>query len=768
MPLGSSHQATLTPSVRVAPPHADTPSLGEIDYGRWGGRVVSLIKGIGRLARRILGQGPSAREALSFYEQICMKTHSPSDSAVERSLNDYRIACVMAFHNVCQLGQKSQGGRVEMVLAGGTRAIDEKLLGEVESTAACTSTGLAYKFLAHDRKLPVGFLESALIPDLIQLAMNEYGATVDLAEQSVLQLMRQHKIRREKDVTFEKLVEVKNALRWQYARETQPVTESSSEGVATSGVCPMPVLERPRATRYQLDQEDKEYIQEVVESGGGVKLPRNDLLNKTKRYILRNKKDIALNSFSVVISAVVCGLVTGGIGSAVSIFSYIAWAGAWSGGAEMLRMAKAIRALQRAEASRDYRLDVSELGVISEMNEQKFRTFLKSLRYIVSHETLTRIFNAYSELEIDAEVRLKMREDESCLETVIKLEEGKARYLHRRSNLKEAFKLYKRFYTAAVEDVSRMDREWKGKIDQLWGDVFEKMPADKRQKLFNRAANDRRVTRSRFYFPTDKAEWLNDIFPKLSAQQSKGDSTGDSYKELERILEEEMPDIDLTDEEKTQFNKRVDKVANACVLVKSGVRSYLKNWTKRIAKATTVHGLKIGWHAVRGLPRLKVSPYLPKPSADGVIIFGFFFLAELLLAGWNNKLNERRMDRIIGKRPGKSKTLSWFRWRDRTGREEMNTMRKQSKVGMEDFVERILQLHDHHKDVMEKLRMQEKIGQFMNEYELAVQILRWQYNRQLIEQMTAGAIGSYYRSVISKTEFWDRQLAGIIPPQSPL
>ena len=768
MPLGAPEQAAFNPAGRVAPHRPETPSLGEIDYGRWGGRVVGLFKGIGRLAKRFFGSGPSTREALSFYERVCQKVHSPSDSAVERSLNDYRIACVMAYHNVCQFRQELQNGKLEMVLSGGTRAIDDKLLREVEDTAACTATGLAYKFLAHNRRLPLDFIESALIPDLVQLAITEYGVEADEAEQSVRALLAKNGVRKERHVTFERLLEVKNGLRWQYCKEAPLLPTDAELPINSDTPHPPPVLAKPKPSRYQLDHEDKEYIQDVVDGGGGIKLEKSDVRNRLKRYVLRNKKDIALNTFALIISAVLTGLVTGGIASAVSILSYIAWTGAWSGGTELVRMTKAIRALQRAEASRDYRLDVNDLGVISELDEQKFRTFLKSLRYICSHETLTRIFNAYSELEIDAEVRLKMKEDDSCLETVIKLEEGKARYLYRRNNLKEAFSLYKRFYTAAVEDVSRMDREWSVKTEKLWTDVFEKMPAQKRNKLFNRAANDRRVLGNRYHFPTDRSDWLNDIFPKLASQQKKGQAPEASYEELERILDEEMPDVDLTDDEKSWFNKKVNKVATAFTLVKSGVKCYLKSWTKGVVKATSVHGLKIGWHGMTKLPKLEIAPYLPRPSVDGVIIFGFFFLAELLVNSWNNKLNEYRMDKITGKRPGKSKTLGWFRWRNRTGREEMNTMRKQSKVGLEEFAERILKLHDHHKDVMEKLRLQEQLGQYQDEYELAVQILRWQYNRQMIEQMTAGAIGTYYRSVISKTEFWDRQLAGIIPPQTPL
>ncbi len=771
MPLGPTNQPAFNPSGRVVPHHTDNPSLGEIDYGRWGGRVVSLFKGISRLAKRILGQKPSARQALSFYERICEKSHSPSDNAVERSLNDYRIACVMAYHNVCHLGEEYKNGKMEVVLSGGTKAIDEKLLVEVENLASCTSIGLAYKFLSHDRRLPVGFLESAIVPDLIQLAINEYATSADDAESAVRELLAKGGINKEGDVTFERLLEVKNALRWQFSAEginPQLVIEKTTPESDTELTQPVPVLEKPKASRYQLDQEDKEYIQTIVDSGGGVKLKTNDIKNRIKRYALRNKKDIVLNTFAMIVSTVMTGLVSGGIGSAVTILTYIAWTAGWSGGTEMIRMAKAIRSLQKAERSRDYKLDINDLGVISELDEKKFRTFLHSLRYICSHETLTRIFNAYSELEVDAEVRLNMKEDESCLETVIKLEESKVRYLYRRNNLKEAFHIYKRFYTAAVEDVSRMDREWRGKVDQLWSDVFEKIPAEQRSKVFNRAANDPRVLGTRYHFQTDKSEWLNDIFPKLASQKKEDKSSDASYEELERILEEEMPNVNLSDNEKSRFNEQANKVASAFTLVKSGLSCYLKSWAKGVFKATTVHGLKIGWHGVSGLPKLEISPFMPKPSVDGVIIFGFFFLADLLVNSWNDRLNEVRMDKITGKRHGKSKTFSWFKWRERTGREKMNTMRKQSKVGLEDFAERILKLHDHHKDVMKTLRMQEKVGQFVDEYELAVQILRWQYNRQLIEQMTAGAIGTYYRSVISKTEFWDRQLAGVIPPQSPL
>ena len=769
---------------RAQETESDAAGLGTTDYGRWHGRIVSVFHGIGGFFKRIFGRGPSAARALRVYDAFCHDGQVQFSSPVQRSLHDYHIACAMAYHKICDLNEELDSNRMKLVLSGGAEEINEQVLTEVRKTVQNSTIELTYKYLSHDRRLPVGFLRRALIPALIQRTMTEYGVDATQAESTVMALINQEGLRKDSDITFERILEIKNGLRWHLSSSAvepgKKVSRTPPSGKLDRNAPALtpPALAAPSATNYKLDDEDKAHIQNVVDNGGGIKLKNTDTRNRIKRYLLRNKKDAVLNTFAMVVGVIFTGLVTGGIGAAVSLFSYIVWCGAWSGGIELIRMTRAISALQKAEESSDYKLDVNDLGVLSEMDDRKFKTFLKSLRYVCSHETLTRIFNAYSELEKDALARLEMKEDESCLDAVIRLEEGTARYKYRRENMKDAFSLYKRFYTAAVTDVERMEKEWEPLLDKLWKGKFEHMAPEDRELLFNEAANDPRVIGRAYHFQTDQSDWLQEIFPKMAGQKKNGFiSSTEGLEALERRLEEDMPDVELTQEEKLRFNSHTNRVANALILAKDGVRTYIKAWLKGAFKSTAVHGFKVGWHAVKGVPKIEISPYLPKPSVDGLIIFGFFFLADLLMIQYNQKINRERFEHISGEREGKSETWNWFQWRERTGREEMGTMRKLAKGELPDFVDQVIKLHDMHKEIVDEMRLQEKLSQVdpsarpfshMDSYEAAVLILRRQYNQQIIAQMMAGAIGKYYESVMTKTAFWDQQMGHLIPPQKPL
>ncbi|WP_257287310.1 hypothetical protein [Endozoicomonas sp. SESOKO2] len=784
---GSSLSATERKKIATA---SEASSLGQIDYGRWRGRMVSVFSGIGGFIKRLFGGGSSSAKALRVYDSFRYAAHAEFSSPIQRSLRDYHIACAMAYHDVCVLGEEKKGEEMKLVLSGGREKISEQVLNEVRKTVSSSTVELTYKYLAEDRALPVGFLKRALLPDLIQSTAKDFNVDAVTAEATVAKLAQDAGLLDDTDITFERILEIKNALRWRFAPEThipvkQVMARKGRDPVsgfdASNPAATPPGLDRPKATRYHLDEVDRTHIQNVVDKGGGIKLKNTDTRDRIKRHFLRNKRYFSLNSAAIVVSTVLIGLVSGGIAAAAALFSYIAWYGAWSGGTELIRMTKAIRALQRAEASADYKLEMNDLGVLSEMDDKKFRVFLKSLRYICSHETLTRIFNAYSALEKDAQLRLEMEreKDESNLEAVIRLEEGKARYLYRRRNLQDAFKLYKRLYTAAVSDVERMDQEWEPVLDQLWNCKFKNMDPEKRERLFSDAANDPRVIGKSYHFKTKQTGWLQKVFPKMTDDLTSDGSISskEAVEELERVLKEEMPDLELTEEERSRFNTHANRVANALILAENGVRSYLNVWLKGAIKSTMLHGFKVVWHASESVPKLEISPYLPRPTVDGLIIFGFFFLADLFVNRYNEAINKERFERIIGKKTGKSVVWDWQGQEARTGREEMGTMRRLAKDQLEDFVDRILKLHESHKDVMKEVRLQEQLAQVnpnspmfdhMDDREAAVLILRRQYHHQIISEMMVGAIGKYYESVMTKTAFWDQQMSYLIPPQTSI
>lgn len=745
--------------------------LATTRYEHWHGRLVSLPGAIFSGLRRILISGPSSSKALKIFDGLCQ---------ARKDLSDYHIACTMELHKLCKVRESHRDGESGLELAGGSRQVTESTLQNVTQTLKSSPVDLAYKFLTDDRRLPVGFLDRALIPHFVEYCMHNFGVKEYEAEAVVYGIAQRESLVSDDSVTFERILEMKNGLKAHFSTPVSARTKiEPPANIALNMENPAltpPALDIPKPTHYELDGADKEYIQSVVNKGTGIKIPKHDLLVRLKRFVLRNKRDIAMNTLGVVFSAVLTGVSTGGIAAAVNILYYLGWYAVWSGGTEAIRMAKAVRAMQEAEMASDFKLEPNELGILSEMDEKKFRMFMKSLRYVCSHETLTRIYHAYGDMEKDAYNRLGMKEDDTTLDSVIRLEEGKARYLYRRDNLSKSFDAFKRLYQTATSDYDRIGQEWDKHLDTLWENKFSRMPSMVREKLFTKAANDSRVKGRFYHFQTNKSDWLHSIFPKMNEVGVYSEEDEEkAYEAYQKMIDEEMPEEELTEEERSRFNKHADRVASTFAMAKNGIHSYLMGWVNSSFKATVSHAFKVGWHGIIGARQVEILPALPKPSLDGVVIFAFFFMADVFINRLNTAVNRERFKKIQKKEKAYTGFGPWRR--ERTGREEIATMRKLSKDNLPEFVERVFQLQDTHKKLLEELRMQDELSrldpdsrpfQYMDDYEAAVLVLKHKYHQQMVSEMMTGAIGEYYRNVISKTDFLDEKLSNIISPQTAL
>ncbi|MGI9273383.1 MAG: hypothetical protein ACR2PT_00810 [Endozoicomonas sp.] len=750
------------------------------DYERWHGRLVSTVSGITSRIKHFLNYGPSDDKALSVFDTF---SHSGANQYLDtyhRTLHDYHIACAMELHDIGEVDERLIQGQRRLVVAGGRRKVDDKALDSVQATIGNTSTELAYQFLAENRSVPVGFLRRSLLPHFTEVLVNDYGLEYQAAARAVRAIAAEHGLTGDSKIDFERILQVKNELRWHFDPDCEQAAPGHAPGKAdrvppgipndpSRPALTPPALEPPVHSPCQLDDEDRAHIKNVVEKGSWIKVERHDLRNRLKRYLLRNKRALAINGLGVVVSTVLSALTSGGIGAAVTMLTYVGWCVAWSGGTEAIRMVKAIRALQRMEASADFKLEGNEFGVLSELDEKKFRTFMHSLRYVCSHETLARLFNAYSELEKDAELRLAMKPETGSLDELIRLEEGKARYFYRRENLAQAFHLFDQLYSTANADLNRMKSEWAVHVDDLWEHKFKSMPANKRLLLFNRAANDRRIANSFYHYPTNKTDWLKHIFPRMTEKADlSAAELEQASSEVDRIFEEELPDPYGANEE---HNAIADRVADAFYLVKDSAKAYVISWLKGGFKSTLTHGFKVSWHGVKGMPTLELAPQLPRPSLDGLAIFAFFFITDILLERFNDAINKHRFRDIQQDKAGATFEFGGItrplKKRRRTGREEISTLRKLSKDSLPELVDRLLELHDAHKKMMEEIRHHKRLSeidpaakpfQHMDDYEAAVLLLKWQYLEQMVQGMMAGAIGQLHESIQDKAEALDGRI----------
>ena len=507
----------------------------------------------------------------------------------------------------------------------------------------------------------------------------------------------------------------------------------------------------------------------TVDSGGSLKIPKHDLWNRLKRMSLRNKTGSSLNTLGVIFSAALMAAASGGLAAGVNILLYLGWYAVWSGSSEAIRMGRTMKAMAKMEKTKDFALNPTDMEAFRGFDEEKFKVFMKNCRYVCSHDTLSRIYNSYAELEKDVENSEQL--DKVAIKTAddaIRFEESKARYRYRKKNLDLSFDLFNRLYTGAVGDLQRMEQEWDQDIEALWQHKFKRMDPKQRGRLFKRAAGDHRVAEKKYRFQTDNTEWLKEIFPKMASQEEWHEIEKDqAMEQAEQELREFANPKMLKEKDKKRLNKYTDQVVNAANIIKSGVRSYVYGMGKSAFKSTVTHGFKVGWHGIRNVPYLEITPKLPKISVDGLAVFGFFFVADLFLGEINSSINNYRFKQIQQGKKGKTGVIM----RKRTGREEIGTLRRLTKEKLNSFVDTLMTLHDAHKTIMAEMDYHKHLNRIdplsppfshMDDYEAAVLILRRKYYEQMMARMTTGAIGQFHQQVQKKSSILDERMTPIL------
>ncbi|MGB1270835.1 MAG: hypothetical protein ACPG5T_02045, partial [Endozoicomonas sp.] len=446
----------LRPSLSTPPgklpgqPTPDSP-LPDTDYQKFGHWVVRWWHKFKGLFQHLPKEGSQA-----------LVTRLTERSSAK---SFYKTAAVLELYMPRQFKLQSREGN-QISFGDKQITIDTDTLDELSQTLELNPTEIAYRFELEQRPIPTGYLKRELFPhlahDLTQrLRAKGKRLPSDLADR-VEKLASEAGITSEQTFSFERMLELKRAIR----REFGPSLEEQAE---TSKPKPPPLtqydpeqphltpppLESPDKTDAYLEKEDTTFIKLKVESGGSLKLePMHDVRNRVKRWILRNKREQLMSSAHLVVGAALAAVVTGGIAAAVAVIFTLGYIAFWSGGIEALRMAQTIRKMHQMEKSADYvsnPWDPDDIEAFDNLDEEKFELFMKCCRYVCSHDNLARIYNAYAELEKDAEKSIALAQKErTTISDAIAFEECKARYQHRRKNLEVSFHLFNRLYTGVI------------------------------------------------------------------------------------------------------------------------------------------------------------------------------------------------------------------------------------------------------------------------------------------------------------------------------
>ena len=244
-----------------------------------------------------------------------------NESPVDLSDPEYfRIACAFVAAGVCRFD-----GRGELVSTDTT--IDRAVIDHIDEQVNGSVTRLAYTFIALNKTLPAGFLELCFKPNLVSaiVAHTDIPEAEAVAVLDDLMASNAVSIRRESDITLEHVMELKNRLRLMGLIEDAAnygENEERGDEPRSDNKPPLPAPEPLQ--HYRCDRDDAWLIDYQVEHHRFLKFGR-DFVRRVKHWAQRNKRLIGLEVAEVLTFAIVTGVTTGGVGTAVYFGSKLAY-----------------------------------------------------------------------------------------------------------------------------------------------------------------------------------------------------------------------------------------------------------------------------------------------------------------------------------------------------------------------------------------------------------------------------------------------------------
>ncbi len=450
--------------------------LPETDYQRWYGRLVSGFNRIGEKLRKLTRPQLGDRDPTKVFDAWHQAGQHRFHDAYHRSLYDYKIAASMQLHHIAKIKEVKKGSTREITLNKGSELSTLESIHSLKHTLNLSSVQLCYRFLLEGYKLPPAYLSRALRPHFEQSVIREYGLSIDQASQLIESLCHKVGLIKDRDITFERILELKNAIRWELQPDSGNAKTHSVKPVSTKPIdlqhpaLTPPILDKPGHNNYQLDEDDKTYIQDSVDKGGSLKIPKHDLMNRLKRRLLHSKRTLFMDNLAIIVGTAISAAATAGVSAGLSLIISLGWYATWNGMKELIRMVKVIKAMKKMETSADFALNPNDMEALKGLDEKKFKTFMKYCQYVCSTETVTRIYNNYAELEKDVIKSAEIAQQPlTTASDAIRFEEIKARYRYRKKNLDISFDLFNRLYTGAIGDMKRMEHEWVHDVQLLWG-----------------------------------------------------------------------------------------------------------------------------------------------------------------------------------------------------------------------------------------------------------------------------------------------------------
>ncbi|MFK0573058.1 hypothetical protein [Endozoicomonas sp.] len=728
--------------------------VDRIEEKYWHHRLISFCK---NKINRLIHPPPS----IKIRDLVDDLTENSPKKDVQKVLSALKLHTGRAI----KLHQSADG---KLGFTDGKVPVSTKTMEAVANSIKRNGVEMAYEYLRKGENLPAGYLQQILIPHIhkaiLQAIRYENNSKTTLSheqiegrkeyrvnpEKYINDLLEKADIKDEKHFTFERILEFKKSIRNSIVKSvdeqkfsTHLKTPSHDKTIKQNqDLIDSPKLAIPEQTEHFIEKEDTRHIQKLS-SGTSffTKIHINDIGNRVKRTFLRNKRTHLFFMGGIIASIVITAIfppagISMGIALALSVILEAGYELFWASGSNLWRRVRLIKGLRQIKKYDDF--DYTNLGPETDHKRKKL---IQNLLYRCKHKTFSQIYNAYAELEKQADKLKNLAEkNQKTLSASIAFQKEKALYHERRKKLKS--NLY--FFDKLIEQITinRIVIEQRNQkdLELLWNERFTEMNPITRDVLFKKASKNLIVQGHQVR--TSGKNWLSNILQHSPIRKFN------------------------TTEDDSQ-NPALEKAKTSKLFTSSGtLKTLIQATFLRSTKKTIFNNFISIGKVLRRNPIIMIhNPIAPKPDLTGTLVFFSFFFLEMATGNSNTKINQARVNEIKNKKKGHTWQLTGNR--KRTGREEVATLRSQTKQEIEPMINHLLESAKSMEEtgrILDDAKKRSKMlgkGLFgaMSDKNAAITLLKHAAWKNLLDKEINGTFSLFHNHIQEKASAWNNQIA---------
>ncbi|MBE8215769.1 MAG: hypothetical protein HAW62_05535 [Endozoicomonadaceae bacterium] len=544
----------------------------EIIKGHWvdeahDSRLNCLKKRFKHLFSRSITENKQTAHAL--YNQYLNKIIELNPE-IDKEKIIYKLSVIFSLMGLNPLIQKNKTSTSDHIHLATIQKLDQLL--------TYSSSRLAYEFFAKNKKLPPGFLKTLLIPEWTEQTKQAQHANPEAFIQKHLHDLYIHS---DSQVTFETIIEIKHKIKslkmnQHAAHHPSKMTHDTVKKQADLSICAL-----PKPTQYQCDHEDTWLIHQLVDNKSKIFIHLDRLSYKIQNFVKHEKRIIIINAFNIILESLIMGVLTGGIGTAITAVSSTSSVLGMVIVKLMISLAlhqKAIYQLKKhkknnKQIEKNNRLQLffkyaskalakqgieSTLiahqqfaGKMSHLDKTKTTSQNNAATYIQYCKELRSAYNRYHQLShILGNLPHSTHDDDIKTQPNPLSDQAKQHEF-------SAYKSLDHVLLSSVEEISRLNYEFDTEFHALW-EPFSKMPTEQVWSIFNKEANARNLKKNNFSLNYNCSKWIQKITQHVDLKYSSKETESVSQKmNVAFFKKNHKPIIPLT-----RSHRTIHKVSN--------------------------------------------------------------------------------------------------------------------------------------------------------------------------------------------------------------